>query len=159
MISLCFNKTILNCICLLIPNDQQNNNTRNINHKEFPDNYRVSKKKLTPFKFKLAGNLLLEFDNSISLTITMHFNSHRELDLCFRLINGSPIWYALYTPEIFRQLLLNYSRYAANLNMNAIRFFLLTLYNLCALTNIVYVLLQESQNQNTGICCKPTQTW
>ena len=26
--------------------------------------YRVSKKKLTPFKFKFAGNLSLEFDNS-----------------------------------------------------------------------------------------------
>ncbi len=26
--------------------------------------YRVSKKKLTPFIFKLASNLLLEFDNS-----------------------------------------------------------------------------------------------
>ena len=59
--------------------------------------YRVSQKKLTPFKFKFAGNLLLEFDDSISRTITMPFNSHRELNLCFRLINCSFIWYALYT--------------------------------------------------------------
>ena len=50
----------------------------------------------------------------------MHFNSHRELDLCFRLINGSLIWYALHIPEVFKEPLSNYSRYAANLNMNAI---------------------------------------
>ena len=84
--------------------------------------YRVSKKKLIPFIFKLSGNLLLEFDNSHFLNVTMYFNSHRELD-SFRLINGSLIWYALYILEKFRQLLSKYSLYAANLNVNAMNFF------------------------------------
>ena len=64
--------------------------------------YRVSKKRLMPFIFKLAANLLLEFvcsyvysqhdvvniakkaASSIQIsTIKMHFNSHMGLDLCF----------------------------------------------------------------------------
>ena len=51
-----------------------------------------------------------------------------ELDLCFKLINSLLIRYASFTNEIFGQLLSNYSRYAANLNMKAVSFFLLTLY-------------------------------
>ena len=46
-----------------------------------------------------------------------------RLDLCFELINGSLIWYASFTNEIFGQLLSNCSRYAANLNMKAVSFF------------------------------------
>ena len=57
----------------------------------------MSKKKLTPFIFKLAAYLLLEFDNFHFSNDTMLFNAHRELDLRFRLINGSFICYALYT--------------------------------------------------------------
>ena len=71
--------------------------------------YRVSKKKLTPFIFKLAANLLLEFVCShvysqhevvndckstvpfIFLQLKLIFNSHMGLDLCFELINGSLI--------------------------------------------------------------------
>ena len=59
----------------------------------------------------------------------MHFNSHMGLDLCFKLINSSLIWYASFTSELFGQILSNYSRYAANLNIKAVNFFLLTLYN------------------------------
>ena len=51
-----------------------------------------------------------------------------ELDLCFKSINGLLIPYASFTNEIFGQLLSNYSRYTANLNMKAVSFFLLTLY-------------------------------
>ena len=108
--------------------------------------YRVSKKKLTPFIFKLATNLLLAFVCSHVysqhevvydckstvpfkfLQLKLIFNSHMGLDLCFEWINGSLIWYASFTNEIFGQLLSNYSRYAANLNMKAVRFFSLTLY-------------------------------
>ena len=50
------------------------------------------------------------------------------LGLCFKLINGSLILYASFTNDIFGQLLSNYSRYAANLNMKAVSFFLPTLY-------------------------------
>ena len=53
----------------------------------------------------------------------MHFNSHMGLDLCFKLINGSVIWYASFTNEVFEQLLSNYSRYAADLNIKAVSFF------------------------------------
>ena len=58
--------------------------------------------------------LILQKSSSIQIsTIKMHFNSHMGLDLCFKLING---W------------LSNYSYHAANLNINAVSFFLLTLY-------------------------------
>ena len=60
----------------------------------------------------------------------MHFNSHMELDLCLKLITGSLIWHASFTNVIFGQLLSNFSRYAANLNMKAVSSFLLTLYSL-----------------------------
>ena len=50
-----------------------------------------------------------------------------ELDLCFKLINGSLILYASFTNEIFGQLLSSYSRYAANLNLKAVSSFLITL--------------------------------
>ena len=53
-----------------------------------------------------------------------------ELGLCFKLIKGLLIWYSSFTNEIFGQLLSNYSRYAANFNMKAVSFFLLTLYTL-----------------------------
>ena len=36
----------------------------------------------------------------------MHFNSHMELDLCFRFTSGSLMWHALFTNKIFRQFLL-----------------------------------------------------
>ena len=94
-----------------------------------------------PFIFKLAANLLLEFGcshvysqhevvNDCKSTVPfkflqlmkMHFNSHMGLDLCFKLINGSPIWYASFTNEIFGQLLCSYNRYAGNLNMKAVSF-------------------------------------
>ena len=74
----------------------------------------------------------------------MYFNSHMGLDLCFQLIHSSLIWYASFTNEIFGQLLSNYNRYAANLNMKAVSFFLLTLYTNsnyfgmhCKLTEII----------------------
>ena len=53
----------------------------------------------------------------------MDFNSNMELDLCFKLINVSLIWYASFTNEIFGQLLWNFRRYAANFNMKAVSFF------------------------------------
>ena len=53
----------------------------------------------------------------------MQINSHTGLDLCFKLINGSLIWYTSFTNEIFGQRLSNYSCYAANLNMKAVSFF------------------------------------
>ena len=91
----------------------------------------------------------------------MHFNSHRELNLCFRLINGSFIWYALYTPEIFRQLLSNYSRYAAHLNMNAIRFLTHLVYyttvaqlagsSICQACSILS-LIKQGNNAKNGTC-------
>ena len=46
-----------------------------------------------------------------------------ELDLCFKLINGSLIWYTSFTNEIFGQFLSNCSRYAANFNMKAVTLF------------------------------------
>ena len=52
-----------------------------------------------------------------------------ELDLCFKLINGLLIRYASFTNETFGQLLSNYNRYAANLNMK-VSVFLLTLYSI-----------------------------
>ena len=66
--------------------------------------YRVSKKKLMPFIFKLAANFLLEFVCSHvysqhgvvndckstvpfkSLQLKLIFNSHMGLDLCFKLM-------------------------------------------------------------------------
>ena len=45
-----------------------------------------------------------------------------ELDLCFKLVNGFT-YLICFTNEIFGQLLPNYSRYAANLNMKAVSFF------------------------------------
>ena len=60
--------------------------------------------------------------------VQFHFNSHMGLDLCFKLINGSLIWYASFINDvIFGQLLSLFSRYEANLNMKAVSFFLLTL--------------------------------
>ena len=65
--------------------------------------------------FKLAANLLLEFvcshvysqhevvkyyKSTVPIhisTIKMHFNSHIELDLCFKWYNGSLIWYPSFT--------------------------------------------------------------
>ena len=93
-----------------------------------------------PFIFKLAANLLLEFVcshvysqhevvneqkySSIQIPTTkMHFNSHMELDLCFKVIDGSLILYASLTNEILGQRLSNYSRYAANLNRKSASFF------------------------------------
>ena len=43
-----------------------------------------------------------------SRTIRMHFNSHSELNFCFKVINDSLVRFAAYTYEIFRQLLSNY---------------------------------------------------
>ena len=74
-----------------------------------------------------GGKLLQKYSSIQISTIKMHFNSHMGLDLCFKLINGSLIWCASFTNEIFGELLSNYSRYAANLNMKAVSFFLLTL--------------------------------
>ena len=45
-----------------------------------------------------------------------------ELDLCFNCFHLFDN-YASFTDEIFGQLLSNYSRYAANLNMKAVSFF------------------------------------
>ena len=44
--------------------------------------------------------------------------------------------HASFTNEIFGQLLSNSSRYAANLNMKAVSFFLITLYNSLQITEI-----------------------
>ena len=50
-----------------------------------------------------------------------------ELDLYFKLINGSLISYASFNNEIFGEFLSNYSQcnynYAANLNIKAVSFF------------------------------------
>ena len=50
----------------------------------------------------LLGTYRWNLTIPISRTITMPFTSHRELNLCLRLINRSFIWYALYTLQIFR---------------------------------------------------------
>ena len=92
--------------------------------------YRVSKKKLMPLIFKLAANLLLEFVcaheysqhevvNDCKSTVPFKFPQLK----CLLTPNGSLIWYASLTDEIFGQLLSNYSRYAANLNIKAVSFF------------------------------------
>ena len=53
-------------------------------------------------------------------------HSHSELNFMFRLINGLLIeMFRAPINLIFGQLLSNYSRHAANLNMKAIRFFYL----------------------------------
>ena len=70
-----------------------------------------------------GGWWLQKYSSIQTSTIKMHFNSQMELHLCFKLINDSLIWYASFTNEIFGQLLSNYSRYAANLNMKAVSFF------------------------------------
>ena len=80
------------------------------------------------------------------------------LDLCFQLINAS------FTNEIFGQLLSNYNHYAANLNMKAVSFFLLTLYTNsnyfgmhCKLTEIFSakitqaVLIRELKHSNSDL--------
>ena len=96
-----------------------------------------------PFIFKLAANLLLEFVCSHVcsqygvvndckstvpfkfLQLKLIFNSNMGLNLCFKLINGSLISYAKLRllMRYLGNILSNYSRYVANLNMKAVRFF------------------------------------
>ena len=114
----------------------------------------MSKKQLMPFMFKLAANLALELDNFQcianrtwlllcerkvpckfysfinSRTISMHFNSCSDLNLCFRSINDSLIWYASYTYEIFRDVCQIIVAMRLILNVKAISLFLLTLCNI-----------------------------
>ena len=52
-----------------------------------------------------------------------------ELDLCFKVIDGSFNLYASFTNEILGQRLSNYSRYAANLNRKSASFFFTHLYS------------------------------
>ena len=62
---------------------------------------------------------MLQKYSSIQIsTIKLHFNSHMELDLCLLMVHLFDN-FILFTNEIFGQLVSNYSRYAANLNMNA----------------------------------------
>ena len=87
--------------------------------------------------------------------ISNEFNSHMELDLCFKLINGLLIRYASFTNEIFGKLLSNYSRYAANLNMKAVIFFyspciqpIRVMISLCIL--LIYELLMNFRSTNNS---------